>query len=337
MSTPSILLLQETKRASHPAMLPFAQDAATLIQDVAGGAIARLVLLTELDARLRGDRALAAEVESAEPAARERLLREALVQSAGRRRLELVRLTRLEALHRSLYDRGVDRSGVGRSDAERDSARAKYAGLYGRMVVAVAHAVADGKLGRVALVEAIARQRWPAGIPHGPWREGDHDLLDEVRAGHAHTSIDEQLLALDRDEGRPDMRVVTKLATTRDVATQLVAREELGGAVGVVLAEYTAFKRDVTTAGRRQTRRLLTLLLEGRESAAVSEQLEAEGFRRVEPNSVDVAWKRALERYATLPDVLSRRRADFGDVVWTLERLTHLTSRTTGTPSTTVR
>src|SRR5262249_48934418 len=155
----------------------------------------------------------------------------------------------------------------------RDSARARYAGLYGRMVVAVAHAVIDGRLTRAALMDAVVHHRWPAGLPYGPWREGDHDLVDEVRAGHVHLSIDEQLLALDRDDGRPDMDVVARLATERDVATALVAREELGGRLRVVMAEYAAFKDDVSHAARQQTQRLLTLLLLGWESGDVTDQL----------------------------------------------------------------
>jgi hypothetical protein len=337
LSTASILVTPEPERASHPAMLAFVSGEAAFIEDVSGGAIARLVLLAGLDARLRGDRAFVAEVEAAAPEAGTRLLRAALRAAAGQRRIELDRVTRLEILHRVLYDLGVDRSGSGRSDAERDSARAKYAGLYGRMVVAVAEAVIDGRLTRQALLEAVIHQRWPAGLPYGPWREGDHDLIDEVRPGHVQLSIDEQLLALDRDDGRPDMRVVARLATSRDVADELIAREELGGAVGVVMAEYAAFKEDVSNAARQQTRLLLTLLLHGWDSAAVTDGLVAEGFARVEANTVDVAWKRALKSYETLPDVLSRRRGDFADVVWTLERLAHVGSCTTGRLSTTVR
>jgi hypothetical protein len=205
------------------------------------------------------------------------------------------------------------------------------------MVRAVAQAVVDGGLPRHALLEAVVHQRWPSELPFGPWREGDRDLVDEVRSGHVHRSIDEHLLALDRDDGRPDLRVVSRLSTSRDVAEQLVAREDLGGAVGVVMAEYAAFKDDVSNAARGHTRLLLTLLLQGWESEAVAERLVAEGFDRIAKNTVDVTWKRSLGRYATLPDVLSRRREDFSDVVWALERLTHVDSRTTGRLSSTVR
>jgi hypothetical protein len=307
---------------SHPALLDFAIHEAPFLSALARGPVGRIVLLAAVDARLREDEKLAAMIEAAGREDRVGILRALLVEEHNRCRLELDRYVRLEAFHRATYDASVDRAGYGRPDTVRESAKAMYATVYPRMVVAVALAVLEGRLTQDEIRRALAERRWPAGLPFAPVLAGSNDLRDHARSPRAREiSADEQLMLLDEDEGRPNLRVVSALATRLDAPTVLSVREELAGSLRVVVAEYDAFKADVGASTRARARRMLDLVLHGHTSADVRAQLLAEGYAPLQTNTIDKTWERALARYDLLPGVLCRSRSDFSDTVWFLEEL----------------
>jgi hypothetical protein len=308
--------------ASHAALRRFVAREQAFVATATGSGVGRLVVLAAVERRVRCEDAVAAEVDAAPPGGGDRTLRALVRRECSRRRLALQRYRRLEEFHWSQYHLSIDRFGAGRPDAVRDGAAARYTTLYPRMVTAVALALLDGTLRDDELRRALAEQRWPAGLSFPPVLEARRDVLDEVRSPRAlDVSADEQYALLDEEEGRPNMRIVSKLATRRDAPAVLTARQELAQSLGVVVAEYDSLKADVAAQSRTRARRMLALLLAGHDSAAVRARLAAEGYEPVKENAIDVTWKRALAKYEVLPRALSRKCSDFDDTVWLLERL----------------
>lgn len=300
----------------HPALLELVWAEPRVVAGLGGSGIGRVVLLDAVDTRLRRDARLRAELDVAAPEARRTQVRALVRAERDVLQRRLAQFAALETFHHAAYHLAIERAGRSRPDAVRDAASARYAGVYPRMVAAVAAAVLGDALTDDHVRRALRDRRWPAGLPFAPAREGLTDLLDQVRSPRCgEISADEHLEQLDAEDGRPDMGVARALATEIDAPRLIAAREELFGRVTVVIAEYGALRRDVASRTRARACRMLTLLLDGHESLEIQAMLSAEGYEPITANAIDAAWTRAIASYAELPLVLNRKRADFAESV----------------------